>query len=759
MPVAQLDRASASGAEDHRFKSCRAHMFDLNTDITKINRVGESTAKKLKKIGVETVRDLLFYFPFRYDDFTRVTPIAELKPGASANVVGQIELIQNKRSPRRRMNITEALVSDKTESLKVIWFNQPYIGKNLRVGDFVSLAGKVEDDYGSLAMISPVYERITRLNPPLSGGRLLAVHTQGLVPNYHLTANLTQKQLRFLIKQVIVLANQVTDWLPWEIKQSTEHLGLSEAIKKIHFPKTNFEIKKARERLAFDELFLIQLQSQLVKKSLSISRGPVIKFYEAETKKFVDSLLFKLTDGQRQAAWEILKDLAKARPMSRLLEGDVGSGKTLVAIIAMLNVALNNRQAALMVPTEILARQHYDTVSRLLKNFNIKVGLVTRSQKEISLPCQQAGKSQIPMTKQIPNPNDQTNKLSADKIMEQVDLIIGTHALIQEDIEFRDLALAIIDEQHRFGVEQRKSLMEKIASPDKNDLPHLLSMTATPIPRSLALALYGDLELSVIKEMPKDRKKIITQVVSEAKRAVAYAFIREQVSRGRQVFVICPLIDLSDKLGVKSVEEEYKKLSKIIFPDLKIGKLHGRLKPADKEKIMRQFLENKISILVSTSVVEVGVDVPNASIMMIEGADRFGLAQIHQFRGRVGRSRHQSYCFLFTSFNQTGPADENLAALAPAETANTIRRLEALVNNHDGFALAKLDLKFRGPGEVYGIEQKGFPEFKMASLFDYALMKEARDQAIKIVELDPSLERWPDLKNKLGEWEKKVHLE
>lgn len=738
-------------------------MFDLGTDITKINRVGESTAKKLKKIGITTVRDLLFYFPFRYDDFSKITPINELQPGLSANVVGQIELIQNKRSPRRRLNITEALIRDKTETLKVIWFNQPFIGRNLRVGDWVSLAGKLEDNYTGLAMMSPVYEKIYPSQNLSVNQGYGAVHTQGLVPNYHLTANLSQKQLRFLIKQIIVLADQITDWLPGEVKLSAKHIGLGEAVKKIHFPKNNLEIKRARERLAFDELFLIQLQAQLVKRSLSQSRGPMIKFYEAETKKFVDSLPFKLTNSQRRAAWEIIQEMAKGRPMSRLLEGDVGSGKTLVAVLAMLNVALNKRQAALMVPTEILARQHFDTITKLLAKFDIKIGLVTRSQKVMNYESgmmnngentKAKGHDSLPACRQ------------AGSIIHNSDIIIGTHALIQEDVQFNNLALAIIDEQHRFGVEQRKALMEKTSpqpSPSKGEgdllVPHLLSMTATPIPRSLALALYGDLELSVITEMPKERKKIITKVVPEDKRAVAYAFIREQVRQGRQVFVICPLIDLSDKLGVKSVEEEYKKLSKIIFPDLTIGKLHGRLKPAVKEKIMQDFLDNKIQILVATSVVEVGVDVPNASIMMIEGADRFGLAQIHQFRGRVGRSIYQSYCFLFTSFNQDRQTEGSSKAAAPSERANTFRRLEALVNNHDGFALAKLDLKFRGPGEVYGLEQKGFPELKMASLFDYALMKQARDQAIKIIELDSSLERWPALKNKLGEWEKQVHLE
>ena len=736
-------------------------MLTLKTDAREISRVGESTAKRLKKLGIENARDLLFYFPFRYDDFTRLTPIDKLLAGVSANVVGQIELIQNKRSWKRRMNITEALITDGTETLKVIWFNQPFIARNLKVGDKISLAGKVEDDYGSFVMKSPVYEKIQiPLTPFVKGGKYNpptppyqggsnAIHTQGLVPNYHLTANLTHKQVRFLIKQIITLADGVDDWLPGEIKKDIKLINLAEAIRKIHFPKNNSDIKKARERLAFDELFLIQLQSQLVRRSLDLSRAPAIKFQETETKKFVDSLPFKLTDAQRKAAWEILQDLAKDKPMTRLLEGDVGSGKTIVVIIAMLNVALSGKQAVLMVPTEILAKQHYDTVCRLLAGFDVKVGLVTRSQKKMNnvLGILYNGEE---------IKKDEQSALNTKYIIQNTNIIIGTHALIQEDIhpvksgeagaqpfnrvEFKNLALAVIDEQHRFGVEQRKKLLEKSGS---ELAPHLLSMTATPIPRSLALALYGDLDLSVLNQMPKDRKKIITSVVPESKRAKAYEFIRAQIKEGRQVFVICPLIDLSDKLGVKSVEEEYRKLDKIVFPELTMGKLHGKMKALEKEKIMSEFLAGKIKILVATSVVEVGVDVPNASVMMIEGADRFGLAQLHQFRGRVGRSVHQSYCFLFTD----------------NDNEQTLNRLEALVKYSNGFELAKIDLKFRGPGEVYGVEQKGFPELKMASLFDYALMKQARDQALKLINEDASLKNWPALKERLGEWEKSVHLE
>jgi len=695
-------------------------MLTLDTDTLKINRIGEKTAKRLKLLGIETAQDLLFYFPFRYEDFTQAVKIADLKGGQTANIVGQIELIQNKRSHRRRMYVTEALVSDESESVKVIWFNQPFIAKNLKVGDRVSLAGKAEEDLGGLVLKSPTYEKITRGTP---------IHTHGFVPDYHLTANITNKQIRFLIKSVIALAKGIKDWVPDETRRQLKLLPLAEAIAKIHFPRNKKDANEAKRRLAFNELFLIQLQSQLIKDDIKSSRSQPVSFKEEETKKFVDSLPFKLTDAQRKAAWEILKDIEKDKPMSRLLEGDVGSGKTVVALVAMLNAALNGGQSALMVPTEILAQQHFDSISGLLRDWNIKVGLVTRSQKKV-----------YGMQNAVLKDNKKVKKLNTEYVIQNSDIIIGTHSLIQEDMKFRNLNLVIIDEQHRFGVEQRAKLATLTG---ENLSPHLLSMTATPIPRSLALALYGDLDLSVINEMPANRKKIITRVVPEEKRDKAYEFIRKEIKNGRQVFVICPLIDISDKLGVKSVKQEFEKLDKYIFPDLATGMLHGKLKPAEKEKIMREFLENKIKILVSTSVVEVGVDVPNASVMMIEGADRFGLASLHQFRGRVGRSEHQSYCFLF----------------AESDAPDTLRRLDAMTSYSDGLSLAKMDLKFRGPGEVYGTMQKGFPELQMASLFDYELMKAAKEQAEKILKIDKNLSSHPELKEKVGEWEKKTHLE
>ncbi len=710
-------------------------MLTLDTDVAKISRVGTTTAKRLKKLGLETARDLLWYFPFRYDNFSQITAIKDVRAGQSVNIVGQIELIQSKRSPRKRMHITEALVRGRTGSIKVIWFNQPYIKKILKVGDVVSLAGKVDYDFAGLVMKSPVYEKI---------GKNQAVHTQGIVPNYHLTANLTQKQIRFLIKQVIKLADKIVDWLPAEVRKRHNFLSLSKALKKIHFPQSEEDISQARQRLAFDELFFIQLRAQLIRRQLKQAKAQPIDFKEKVIKDFVASLPFELTNAQRKAAWQIIKNMADSHPMARLLIGDVGSGKTVVAVMAALNAVWaddkktdkqNPRQAVLMVPTEILAQQHFASISRLLNKFNIRIGLFTRTDRQINF-APTSIKTKKKTSGKI-SKKQMLNLISQSK----VSFLIGTHALIQEQIEFKNLVLAIIDEQHRFGVAQRKQLVEK--SGDRSTTPHLLSMTATPIPRSLALALFGDLDISIIDELPRGRKKIITRIVDEDKRAQAYDFIRAQIKAGRQAFVICPLIDVSDKLGVASAKQEFEKLSQTVFPEFKIAMLHGRMSAREKEKIMADFLANKIQILVSTSVVEVGVDVPNATIMMIEGAERFGLAQLHQFRGRVGRSQYQSYCLLFT---------ESLSE-------KTQKRLYALTQYNDGFKLAQIDLKLRGPGDVYGTAQKGFLDLKVASIFDYQLTQIAQTEAKQLIEADPDLKKYPVLAKKIKEWEKQVHWE
>jgi ATP-dependent DNA helicase RecG len=472
----------------------------------------------------------------------------------------------------------------------------------------------------------------------------------------------------------------------------------------------------------------MHVRSQLIRREMKSSRADPVKFKQKETKHFVDNLPFQLTDAQRKVSWEILQDMEKESPMSRLLEGDVGSGKTVVAAIAMLNVGYNSqKQTALMVPTEVLAGQHFQSLCKLFKDTPLRIGLFTRSSKLTNETLE------IKKTTK--------NKLLASIENRDIDIVVGTHALIQEDVKFNNLNLAIIDEQHRFGVEQRKALVEK--SGNSQTMPHLLSMTATPIPRSLALALFSDLDISIIDELPAGRKPISTRIVPANKRKQAYDFIRGKLKEGRQAFVICPLIESSPKLEVKSVEEEYNKLAGDIFPEQNIGIMHGKLKPQEKEKVMRDFLDNKYHILVSTSVVEVGVDVPNATIMVIEGAERFGLSQLHQFRGRVGRGEHRSYCFLFTESN----------------SEKTQKRLQALVDYQDGFTLSQMDLKLRGSGDMYGTAQKGFPQFQVASLFDYELMKKARDAAKLIIEKDPDLKKYPALAGKIEEEKQKIHWE
>jgi len=693
-------------------------MITLNSKIETINGVAKRIAPKMKKLGVETVEELLSFWPFRWEDWSQVKKISEVMPNTTATINGIVELIQNKRSPWKKSLITEAIIADGSDKIKAVWFHQPYLVKNLRPGDQLFLSGKVELREDGLQFVHPQYERITKYKTE-------TMHTARIVPVYPLTKGLTEKQLRYVISSVIRITNNIPEWLPSDLIKKNNLASLAETIKQIHFPDNHSLLNRALERLKFDELFLIQLRTALAKAELRKSRGVKIEFKESETKKFVKSLPFQLTDAQRIAGWEILKDLQRQTPMNRLLEGDVGSGKTVVAGLSILNVALNKFQVAYMAPTEILARQHFSTLARLLKNWPIRIGLLTSAEKIIA-----NHESRI------------TNQIMYKKISDgELDLVIGTHALIQDKVEFKNLGLVIIDEQHRFGVEQRK----KLKSPGHNKLiPHLLSMTATPIPRSLALTVYGDLDLSVINELPQGRKKIKTEVVPPEHRPEKYKFVLDRINNGEQVFVICPLIDLSDKLGVKAAKDEFEKLDKKIFPKIPIGLMHGKLKSRDKERVMQNFLDKKTMIMVSTPVIEVGIDMPNATVMMIESAERFGLAQLHQFRGRVGRSDKQSYCFLFTE----------------SAAAETIKRLQTVVKSNDGFALAEADLEFRGPGEVYGIKQSGYrDELKVAKLTDYIIIKKSKTAADEIIKIDAELNKFPLIKNRLKKFEASVHFE
>ncbi len=683
-------------------------MISLETKVSQLNKVGLTTSSKLKRLGIETVYDLIFYYPFRYEDFSKITKINNLQIDSLATVIGKVELIASRRSFRKKKVLIEAVVTDDTGSIKVIWFNQPWIAKNLKPGDEVSLSGKVAGDLINVYFNSPEYEKVSTS----------FTHTARIVPIYPLTYGLSQKQLRFLIKSVIGLSGKVDDYLPEPIIKKQSLISLPRAIKNIHFPENKNDIDKARERLAFDELFLIQLWSKILKRQLNQLQSYKINFFEKETKALVANLPFKLTDDQRKAAWEIIIDMKNGLPMNRLVEGDVGSGKTIVAAIAAYNIALNKKQSAYLAPTEILARQHFETFYNLLGQ-SLKIGLLTRSQRIIN------------------GDNISKKEFLAECKDGAIDIVIGTHALIQKNVSFDKLALVVVDEQHRFGVSQREAIGQK-----NHKIPHFLSLTATPIPRSLALTIYGDLDLSIIRQSPEGRKKIITKVVPPEKRTAAYDFINHQIKDGRQVFVVCPLIDPSDKLGAKSVTEEFAKLDQQVFPDLPIGLLHGKMKPIEKEQAMSDFVGGKTKILVSTSVIEVGVDVKNATVMMIEGADRFGLAQLHQFRGRVGRNNYQSYCFLFSDNNDP----------------KTMARLNIMSICSDGFELAKKDLKYRGAGQIYGYEQSGFSDLKIATLDDLVLAKSASLAAEEFIN-NYNLEDFTVLKEKLESMSLSSHLE
>lgn len=736
-------------------------MPSLNTPIEKLFNIGPAYVDKLHKVGIKTEGDLLFYFPFRYDDFSEVKKISEVEVGEKTSVIGKIVDIQNIRTWKRKMNITEALIEDESGVIKAVWFNQPFLIRNLKIGANVSLSGKITYAREGLQLSSPAYELLGR-------GQIL--HTARLVPVYHETDGLSSKWLRAHIKPLLKLANEVEEYLPYEIIQSQNLFGIVEALRQIHFPINEDKADIAKKRLAFDELFLIQLYMLTQKKKWQENNAVKIKFSEEikkEIKNFINNLPFQLTNAQKISSWKIIKDFEKGAPMNRLLEGDVGSGKTIVALIATLAVIKSGYQTALMAPTEILARQHFlEAVRRFgekhtpnpsqeenAKNtlpFSLKKGIKNPLLREVKWDISTIKIGLLTGSESKIYEDEKIEEINRNKLLEkikngEISFTIGTHSLIQEKVVFKNLAFSIVDEQHRFGINQRAKIQNEVS--DIKDglktVPHLLSMTATPIPRTLALTVYGDLDLSLLDEMPSGRQKIITKLVAPANRKRAYEFIHEQIKKGRQVFVICPLIEESDILEVKSATQEYEKLKSEIYPNLKIGLLHGRMKPKEKEEIMQKFIKREIDILVSTSVIEVGIDIPNVSVMIIEGADRFGLAQLHQFRGRVGRGKHQSFCFLFTD----------------STSVTTARRLKALIKSNSGFELAEQDLKIRGPGELVGVRQSGLPDLAMASLADFELIRNAREEAEALIEKDDKLLKYPKLAEKLKKFTKKAHFE
>jgi len=720
--------------------------MQLDTPIQNIPRVGPVFLKRLKKMKIKTIEDLLFHFPHRYENFSNIIPISKIKANETCCLQGKVLDIKTSRTWKKKMFITEAIVQDKTGAIKVVWFSRPYITKALNKGSWICLTGKVNSDKNGFFISNPVYEKIPEINNRLFIDGL--THTGRIIPVYPETEGLSSRWLRYILRPLLAeFKNKIPEVLPEQILKKYNLISRNQAIWQIHFPDSMSLAEKAMKRFVFEELFLIQVFILNERLKLNKEKSPIIPFNIRITKRFVNSLSYKLTDAQRKTTWQILKDIENPRPMSRLLEGDVGSGKTIVAVIAALNVVKAGYQVAFMAPTEILAKQHFQEVSKLLRPFKIRIGFLTgKEDKIISLKLE-----------------NETIEISRRKLLEktkngEVDILIGTHSLIQDKVKFSSpsqgkssgLGLCIVDEQHRFGVEQRAKLIQRPASNSKKRIiPHLLSMTATPIPRSLALTIYGDLDLSILDEMPKGRKKIITKVVPPKERDKAFDFIRQQVEMGNQAFVICPRIEVSEKKtnsswnNVKAVKEEYEKLSEQIFPDLSIEMMHGKMKTSERTKIMRNFKNKKIDILISTSVVEVGIDIPDATVMMIQGAERFGLAQLHQFRGRVGRSDIQSYCFL----------------LADSSSKKTHQRLKAIIKAENGFELSEKDLEIRGPGSLYGAKQWGVPDLAMKNFQNIALVEKTKEEAKELLINDPGLKKYPHLRDKLKKFQKSIHLE
>jgi ATP-dependent DNA helicase RecG len=656
-------------------------MLQLTDKISDLPRVGPVFAKKFQKLGVFNIDDLFYHVPTRYMDYSLVTTINKLHPEETATIHAKIVSITNifsKRGIRMQIgSVEDSTVPPGGEASKimVVWFNQPFLVRTLYPGRLVSLSGKVGFFNRKLCLSSPDYELLEDEDSQ-------TVHTGRFVPVYAETAGLSSKWIRRVILNTFDKI-KTPEFLPSSLLAAFHLAGERDAIEKVHFPKSLAEVEIGKRRLAFNELLELQLKSEYrklnwsktkVKNKITVNSLPV--------KRFIESLPFKLTPSQEKATDEILDDLKKDVPMNRLLEGDVGSGKTVIAAVGAFASFLNGYQSLIMAPTQILAEQHYQTLRKLFEKFNLRISLITSVSKKIELG--------------------------------RTDIFVGTHSLIKSKIDFDKVGFVVIDEQHRFGVEQRALLAKK------SGIPHILTMTATPIPRTVALTTYGDLDLSVLNEMPKGRQKVTTWVVPEEKRDGAYDWIKKEILENKsQAFIVCPLIEDSESetmTDIKSVTSEYTKL-KSIFLKLRLGLLHGRLKSKEKDQILSDFKNKKIDILVSTPVVEVGIDIPNATIMMIEAAERFGLAALHQLRGRVGRGAKQSYCLLFSNFH----------------SGTAYSRLKAMEKTHSGFELAELDLKLRGPGEIFGTAQSGFPELKVASWNDFELIKAAKDTAADVI--------------------------
>jgi len=661
--------------------------MSLQTPIREASKAYKMYASRLEKLGIKNLGDFLFHIPFRYDDYSLISKIGETQAGETVTIKGVIEKIENQYT-RKFKSLQRATIKDDSGAINVLWFNQPFLTRAMKKGDLISLSGKVDLDRNKLTFVSPDYEIIFNNE---------TIHTGRLVPVYPETKGISSKWLRRQVYKILEEKGEIREYLPENLMTDNHLMNLNDALQKIHFPQNLEEAQKAKERLAFEELFILQLSTLSRKKeweSSSVGLTFSTAKFSENIQNFLNKLPFELTNAQKKAVKEIFADLEAKKPMNRLLEGEVGSGKTVVSAIAMYLSFLNGFQSVLMAPTEILAEQHYKTISKLFSSFKVNITLVTGSHKYKN---------------------------------SDFDILIGTHAVISEKVKFKNLAFVIIDEQQRFGVEQRAIIRNK----GKN--PHVLTMTATPIPRTVALTIYGDLDLSLLDEMPVGRKRVKTWLVPPEKRTGAYEWIEKEINRHKsQAFIICPFIEESESMvTIKAASKEFENLKKI-FPKLKLGLLHGKLKSKEKEAVLMDFKNRKIDILVATPVVEVGIDIPNATIIMIEASERFGLAQLHQLRGRVGRGDKQSYCLLFTD----------------SKNEITLARLKSMESIYIGAQLAELDLKLRGAGDLYGTLQHGRNMLKIADFSDISLIEKTKREANNIFN---ELSKYPILLEKIKE--------
>ena len=677
----------------------------LTTPLEQIKGVGPKTAQALAAAGLKTISDALYFLPRAYDDYSTAVNIADLQPG-KVTVKARCESVST-RIVRRGLRITTAVLADKSGKVKAVWFNQPYRETQLKSDAEFIFSGQFGMQYNRYQINNPSVELAKEV------AKASIENASGIQPVYKSIKNIRPKTVQDLMKNIRPIMDFLPETLPENIIQRQKLVSRSEAVKFLHAPKTHEEISRGRERLAFEELFEMILAAQFNKQEQTRLTGWKIPFNKSVVKNFVDQLPFSLTNAQRRAAWQILQDLESDHPMNRLLQGDVGSGKTVVAGLVAVEEAKAGFQTAIMAPTEILAQQHAKTLDELLSPFGVSVALLTGHVKG-------AARSQL------------LDNLASGNI----DVVVGTHALIQEKVAYHKLGFAVIDEQHRFGVKQRQALLEK-----SDFMPHLLSMTATPIPRSLALTLYGELDISILDELPSGRQPIQTKIWSPASAPKLYESIENELAKGRQAYVICPLIDDNPDNDKKSVEAEYNKLSKTIFSHRRVGLLHGKLPVEEKAEVMQKFADGELDMLVSTTVVEVGVNVPNATVMLIENADNFGLSQLHQLRGRVGRGKYQSFCHLMMSSHDK-----------PSQ------RLREIEKSQDGFYLAEVDLKLRGPGEIYGKMQHGDLNLKIASLADTALIARAQVEAERFVKEGQDLLQYNHLAHAVSRYQRLTAL-